>query len=289
MATPADVRRLHRLLDTLTPKVRREVQRALDKLQRRISLDVILDALERGDTFTLTLRIGSLANDLEAATQVLQRAFALGRTAAASTLPALAQAAFRQTNIFAVRAAQASAAQFVTGVTRQTQQAIRTVITEAFKEGLAPRQAARLIRPVIGLTERQALAVVHRRADDLKRGLKSELVQKRAEAYAQKLLRQRALMIARTETIKSSVDGQLSIWREAVSRGFLRPDAEKVWIVTDDDRLCPRCLSMEDQSVPINAMFVEPGTGVAVDGPVLHPQCRCSVRLADAAVMRKAA
>lgn len=273
-------RRLLAALDRLTPAVRREVHRALQRLRRRLTESQILDLIERGDSVTLGIAVRRLERDLQPALKILARAFAEGRTAAATVLPVRARQAFRQTNPFAVSAAARQAARFVSGVSSETRQAIRAVMTEAFKAQIPVREAAKLIRPVIGLTKRQAKAVVRQRQADLAKGLAAERAQARANRYAEQLLKQRALMIARTETIAASTQGQITLWQEAKAQGLIPPQAEAVWITTDDDRTCPICLAFDGQTQPIGTFFTV--AEISVPGPPAHPNCRCALGL-DAA------
>lgn len=281
-------KRLLAALDRLTPAVRREVERALQRLRRRLTESQILDLLERGDSVVLGLAVRRFERDLQPALKILAEAFAAGRTVAAAVLPVEVRSAFRHTNPFAVRAAERQAARFVTAVSFETRQAIRAVITEAFKAQIPVRDAAKLVRPVIGLTKRQATAVVRQRQADLAAGMAAELAQARANRYAEKLLKQRALMIARTETIAASTQGQIALWQEAKGQGLLPPQTEAVWITTDDDRTCPICIAFDGQTQPIGAFFTV--AEISVPGPPAHPNCRCALGLDAASIgLRRAA
>lgn len=270
-------KRLLAVLDRLTPSVRREVERALQRLQRRLTESQILDLLERGDSVVLGQAMRRLERDLQPALKTLAQAFVAGRVAATADVPASVRSAFRQMNPFALAAAERQAAKFVTGVSRETRMAIRTVVAEGFREGLPTREIAKLIRPAIGLTQRQARAVARAARLDESRGMASDRVRAKAEKYAQRLLKQRAVMIARTEVIASATAGQVQLWREAQGEGLLPPQAEKTWIVTDDDRLCNICAAFDGLTVPINSSFTV--AEITVSGPPAHPQCRCAIGL----------
>jgi len=74
--------------------------------------------------------------------------------------------------------------------------------------------------------------------------------------------------IARTETTNAFNQGALQSWKEAGVQG-------KRWILAGGP--CPECEGLAAKypgPIPIDAMF-EYG-GVAVEHPVLHPNCRCS-------------
>lgn len=184
---------------------------------------------------------------------------------------------FDVTNPEAVAWIKAHAAELVTQVSAETKQAIRAIIQRSFDEGIAPRDAARLIRPLIGLTERDAMAVINARARWLEQGVKPDVIERRAERYAGKLHRRRALTIARNETMVASNRGQLELWRQAIDAGSLRRTMHKSWIISDDERTCPICIPLDGIHAPVLEPFAETGTM----GPPVHVQCRCTYGLID--------
>lgn len=283
MASERDAqRRLLAAIDRLEPSLRRQVLRALDSLRGAVSLDALARALELGDQLALERLISQLSRALQRAARTVQDAFQVGRSAAAQSRTSI-RAALDTTNPFALRAAERTAAQLVTNVTSETRAAIRVVVTAAIEQGLTPREAARLIRPMFGLTQRQAQAVLNQRARDEARGLDADRIAARAQAYADRLLRRRAEMIARTELMRASNSGQLEIWRDAQQQGLLGPNARKKWLVADDDRLCPACEALSGETVLLGEMF-----SAGVEAPPLHPNCRCTLVLAVQAVRRAA-
>ena len=167
---------------------------------------------------------------------------------------------------------------------------------EAFVDGIEPRVAARQIAEVIGLTPRDAEAVVALRAKleaagpgTLVKagkvriripadGIDAELIDLRVSQYAGRLLRARALNIARTETLAAANAGQTELWRAAETSGLLQPGATRVWLVTPDDRLCKECMEMDGQVRGLNQPFTSSG-GAEIDSPPLHSSCRCATGL----------
>jgi hypothetical protein len=87
----------------------------------------------------------------------------------------------------------------------------------------------------------------------------------------------RADVIARTETMRASNEGQRQAWDQAVDEGLLTGHEQQVWIITPDDRLCPDCEPFGDVVADLNGTFR--AEGVDSDGPPLHPRCRCTVGL----------
>lgn len=88
----------------------------------------------------------------------------------------------------------------------------------------------------------------------------------------------RAEVIARTETMTASNEGQAEAWDQAVEDGYLTGKEKQVWIVTPDDRLCPMCEALgETEPVALGESFqTEDGE---FDGPPAHPNCRCVLGL----------
>ncbi len=177
-----------------------------------------------------------------------------------------------------LRAAETLTADLVRDVTEETRRALRRIIHESMRDGIAPIDAARLIRQTIGLTERQALSVRAIRATN----------PSAAVGYADKLLRQRAMNIARTETMRGANRGQQIAWRE-MARDPLMPTVRQRWSTAPDDRLCDLCAPMDGKIIGLDAAFESNERGVLpskrvplpvamdVEGPPLHPSCRCTL------------
>lgn len=201
------------------------------------------------------------------------------------------EVAFDVANPAAVFFAENHAAELVTAITNESRLAVQQIITRAFTDGIAPRQAARLIRDVVGLTEPQSIAVLNLRTrildspgrrvfagkvpirvprDGMSRDVLSNVVTK----YAERLRNQRALTIAQTETMRASNEGQRQMWNQAVENGRLKPNVKRVWIVTPDDKLCPICAPLEGQLAGLHETF----SGGFMTPPA-HPRCRCTTGL----------
>jgi len=102
----------------------------------------------------------------------------------------------------------------------------------------------------------------------------------------------RAMMVARTETIRAGNRAAEEIWRLA---GFKR----KQWLTAGDP--CDYCLAMQGKTADIGANFYEQGDSLtplpkdpedppikpmvfnyeAIQAPPLHPNCRCCLVVAD--------
>lgn len=190
------------------------------------------------------------------------------------------------------RAAREMSANLIQGVTQESKRAVRQVLFESIRDGVPPGTAQKTIREIVGLSQRDALALTRfadaQRANALTPSARV-LAERRIERYSQKLLRARGLNIARTETIRAGNIGRQLGWQEAADRGLIdRSTFKQRWMVTHDDRLCPRCAPMDGKLVQLGGSFEEtlrgvlPSERVAVAGetvqaPPLHPQCRCTL------------
>lgn len=193
-------------------------------------------------------------------------------------------------------------------ISNDTRAGIKQVVTSAFQFGAHPREQAREIRQMIGLTDIQAQWVQNyrdqleggdraamdrglrdRRSDRrLNRalgaegeGLDDDEIDRLVNFYQNKMLNARAETIARTETINAAQAGQQIAWEQASENGLLsRTHVRQGWLVTPDDRLCIVCAlipEMNPAGVPLGGYFQTPAGPVL--RPTVHPNCRCSLYL----------
>lgn len=189
-----------------------------------------------------------------------------------SCRPGTVAMSFDTANPEAITWAEQNAARLVTNVTREAQAAIRTVVTSGIENGVTARDTAKLIRSSIGLTERDAGAVMKRQIELMESGLSSSEAAARAEKYAAKLTRSRAMTIARTETMRASNEGQAQLWSQAKQQGLLTGHEKKVWLTSDP---CPICAALDGETVGIDQDF-----SIGFDPPA-HPNCRCTIGLVN--------
>lgn len=289
MSRAETLRRLQALADQAMPEVRRQVEKALDALQASVPLAKIEQALLAHDALKLHDLTASLPLRLRPVVALLEGVFLHGAAAGRLLLPEAARIGWRfdSTNPFAQAAARKSAAQLVTQVTEETRQALRSLVTEAFRNGVTPRELAKQIQPLVGLTTRQAQAVQAARQRAIAQGTSRSAALEQAGAYADTLRRRRSLTIARTEVIRASSEGQQAAWQEAVAKGLLPALSTQLWITTPDDRLCRYCRAMDHRTAVLGAKFQTPLGRVA--GPPLHPNCRCAIAVIPASMARRRA
>lgn len=178
---------------------------------------------------------------------------------------------FDKTNPKAAEWARNHAAKLVSNVSGENRDAIRNAITNGFDRQVSVQSTAKTIRGFIGLTSRDTQAVLNRFKKD-QASVGDVRAFSRADKYAEKLKRSRALTIARTETIRAANEGQVQLWEQAVKKGFLTGQEQRQWITTEN--ACPICGPLEGQTVGLREAFK---TSVGnIDGPPAHPRCRCA-------------
>jgi len=128
-------------------------------------------------------------------------------------MPAAIDFRFDAKNRKAQRAAARHGAQLVREVSQETKRALRLVIVRAIRRGVPPLEAARQIREMVGLTQRQAMAVAHFREELENTGLIPSRIDAAVSRLAAKKLRERAENIARTECLpgEALIDGAV-VW-----------------------------------------------------------------------------
>jgi hypothetical protein len=185
---------------------------------------------------------------------------------------------FDLTNPHAVEFASEHAAESTPNLAEESRQAIRLVVTRAFVEGGHPYQQAREIVKDLRLApEEEKLVEAERARLECKR-YKGERISRALDRFAGRLLRERARLIARTETSRSSNMGQLILWHESVKRGLLDPRVTtRIWIASGDARTCADCMVMRDRPTGLFEPFETP-VGPRLTPP-MHDGCRCCMAL----------
>lgn len=171
--------------------------------------------------------------------------------------------------------AETRVAELVTDVTEATRATIRGHVEGMLQDGYSARRAATRIRDTVGLTKPGLRRLQKYEERKIAAGVTGDELESLLSKFSRKLIRERALTIARTEGIRAVSEGQSSIWEKAVESGILPQDQEQMWVVTEDDRACPICVPMDGQKVRIGEVF-DAGDGSKVYAPPAHVNCRCA-------------
>lgn len=183
-------------------------------------------------------------------------------------------AAFNVINDKALLWARQHVGNLITGINDTTRDGIRSIIQHSLAGGRygggrwpdTPDAAARYIKDLIGLTDRQAAAVANYREQltlaaqglpnsagryppvrggpKVQPGMTQGQIDQLVAAYGERQLRYRASLIARTETMAAANAGLWQSYEDAYNAGWLGEEAWVEWYVHPDERLCGLCRSM---------------------------------------------
>ncbi len=176
----------------------------------------------------------------------------------------------------AQRWASLHAAELVTALTDVSRAAVRQVITSAVRQGTPMPDAARMLRQIVGLNRSQASAVANLRRRLVAEGRKQSAIARVVDAHSARMVRQRALTVARYEIQAAVNQGRLATFRAAAVRGSIGADAQKEWQAGLEP--CPICDLLDGvRVVGIETPFPD-GAGLM---PPRHPRCRCTASIVD--------
>jgi len=170
------------------------------------------------------------------------------------------EASFDVLRVESVAITEKICSKLVREVTDETKKAISNIIKVGIKEGKSMGQVAKEIRPLVGLTTKQTMAVVHYNEwlieNRPERSLKE--INQSVEAYARRMHRRRADTIARTETARAQCEGSLL----GYGQGDIR-EVDRVEIL--DKKTCAECEAADGRTYTLKeAEGVLPA----------HPDCR---------------
>lgn len=172
------------------------------------------------------------------------------------------------------------AAEFVTNVTRDQVKAMREVIKRASQlHDMNVDELSRVIRPMIGLDWRQAIANQNYYNSLIKGGMKPRAALEKSIKYSANQNRHRAYRIARTELSFAYNQGSYYGTKQAQEQGLLGT-VVKEWSCAEDERTCEVCGGLDGMQIELDADF-DFKTKLASTGikrvPPAHPFCRCTV------------
>jgi hypothetical protein len=157
--------------------------------------------------------------------------------------------------------AAAAGAKKIVEVLGEVRDSINAVIVLGLDNGWGVDKVGRRLRPVVGLNSRQTAAASNLYTSLLEQGVEDEASWARVERYAMKLQRQRAEMIARTETNDAL--------REGIIEAARQHEVELLDRVGD-----PQCCEI---CAELNAAGpYTPAEAAEEDVANPHPNCECT-------------
>lgn len=180
------------------------------------------------------------------------------------------------------------AATFVTNSTVEQIRAINAVVSKAaLIQDMTVDGLARAIRPMVGLTQQQAVANLNYYKAMVDSGLSEKAALERSIKYSARQNRYRGYNIARTELAFAYNKGEHFGVKQAIDKGYMG-HTKKVWCTADDERVCEICGGLEGKTIEMDEDFdfhtkLEASNPGIRQTPPAHPSCRCTVLYVEVA------
>lgn len=136
----------------------------------------------------------------------------------------------------------------------------------------SPYILAQRIRPIVGLTERETMAVARFMASLTEEGVAANVINSQVANYAKFLHKNRATRIARTEISNAYNFGQLNSIKQARDADWLPGVPEKSWMAGGADP-CEIC----EENEAAGPIALESAFPSGDEHPTAHPSCQCAV------------
>lgn len=309
--------RLERLLAGFEPRFRKEFLEMVAGIKSVSTLKALTTLLTEGrieEALSVIDRAGARLGALSSETYTVT-----GRSTAGAIRRATGEIVvdFDTVNARAVREMQENQLRLIREFGEQQRRATREALTDGIRRGANPREQARAFRQSIGLTQKQTQAVNNYRnlLENLDRGalqrklrdgrfdgavrrairegkpLTKTQVDRMVGRYAERSLKHRSEVIARTESLRSVHQGNREMFRQAIDNGVLASDQlVQIWNTAADERVRSSHATMNGQERPMDVPFTSgAGNSLAHPGDPDAPgsetiQCRCVVATRIASV-----
>lgn len=273
------------IADIASTKIARNIYSGIKKLREKIPVRNIKDALERNDINLVIdlIPFEEFEKSFERMKLELEKNLIESGERGIKYLPKKIEKAlvekpeiqFDAKNPRIRKVIDKHVGELITEVTKESKLAVKKIIKFGMNYGISRETLAKQIQNHIGLNSRLETAVSTYAASLLARDLGIDEVVERADKYAEGLLKYRANMIARTESIWAVNHGQLETYRQAIEQGFVEKEKMfKEWVI-DPETACEFCRPLEGERVSVDESFkTDLGT---VSAPPLHPNCNCGI------------
>lgn len=305
-----------RLFDAIARSMENAVRisftRGLTTFKKRINTDEIERHFESGNEEAIfeTIPFDRMAEDIGYSEAVKTATLRAGKLSLRRLKPQRKTLRFDTKNPRIDRDIARNTGQKIVQISEEARRSVANTVKLSFNQGMNPKQAAKLIEESVGLTEKQTTAIarsqVKQRAerDQLRgalarldsegkgqsltamnaraklRNLTDEKIEKRAIKMSEKMQKNRARSIARTEMTRAVNAGQMEVWQQGVEDGLIdRNEAKKQWITVNDADRSDICTTLDRKIVGLDENFFVTQTGESVPYPPAHPNCRSSVTI----------
>lgn len=284
--------RLNRRASKLTPALERAILKALADLRASITDREIISLIEQG-RFDQIIDDAQLKASFAQVSEQLQAATAQAVKLAAMDLPKSVSVGFDMLNPDIVTAIRQLDTKVVQSLADDVRETVRAFVENGLRDGVSPKEIARDLRDVIGLSPKQLEQVQnYRDALEGKNGrlitnytlrdkrfsganLTPERIDKMVSLYEKRRIAQNAETVSRTTALDSMKLGQQLSIDSAVDQGIYDPARLwKRWVGVMDDREREEHVAMEGEEVPYDEPY---SNAEDVPGESTY-NCRCISR-----------
>lgn len=273
--------RLFRLSEAMASSVRLDLYRGLKKFKSHVSSEAVYQAWRTGNYARIMEAVpwDKLPFELEPAAKKLQSGMVKSAAFNLNEMPGPVKdnLKFSMANPRIRDYVGKRTGELVLNIQTDTQKVIQNAVARSFNEALSPRDVAGIIKGSIGLYPQQETALLNYRRGLTEKGLEDSKIDSLSSSYEDRLLNQRAMMIARTETRLATNIAQQSVWEQAAQEGYLPEKTARVWIV--DGAPCEICDAMDGAEVGLYEPWTLPDGRAVMIPTESHPNCMCGVEL----------
>jgi SPP1 gp7 family putative phage head morphogenesis protein len=276
--------------DGLTPNERKLLNQYLEGL-RKLNISVndpdvmrrVMAEVRAGNPLSAANQIPweDFTSALEPTIATMAAQVAISANLALTKLPSAVQyeMKFDLTDPRAIGWAQVRSGATIKQVNEYSRQAVSKIIQDGLRSKLTMEQVQANIQKVVGLDSRQATSLARfyesSITDGVLKGMSYEdavaRAEKQGDKYRDRLWKQRAERIARTELAEAANQGRFTSWQEADRQGLLPKGTKKRWLTAPDERTCEICGALNGVVIAWDEQF-----SIGKMMPTAHPNCRCT-------------
>jgi hypothetical protein len=180
--------------------------------------------------------------------------------------------AFDVLNPKVIEAVRALDSRVVNTLKEEIRETFKAFVENGLRLGKNPKEIAREIRPLVGMSSTQVENAEKFRAKLEAKGLPAAKIDKQVATYQRKAIALNANTNARTATVDSLKLGQHLSWEDAAAKGIVdKALLFKTWVTVGDDRVRDEHEALNGQSVHFDNAF---SNGDVIPGESAF-NCRC--------------
>ena len=275
-------KRLSALSKQMSHAVQVHLVKGIKTFRKKVSLEHVAEAFKKGSYGHIirTIPWDQLPEHLEPAFKNIDKAWHASSKLTISHLPPpiASNLRFDTENKVLKKWLDKRTGDLIVQIDKNTQEIVQRAVQRSFTEALTPDRVAGMIRDSIGLDPRREQALVNYENMLYAKGQHTDKqIDVLVDKYNDRLLDQRAMCIARTETRFANNQAQLAVWREGSKQGLIGRTAKKVWYV--DGNPCELCEPMDGVAIGLDEVWTLDNGDICEIPTDSHPNCFCGMEL----------